>query len=132
MGLFASEDERAAKKARAAEAKFQASPVGQAIAAFERGDSFFQTRVTEETIKSSVMSPPGRNGSTNNRSTFTSTDVLGQIEEVGWRLEHASWVYVQTGQNTANKTLSEGQWVNVSGEVIGVYLFRRVGSANRN
>lgn len=54
-------------------------------------------------------------------------DLLGQIEQVGWRLEQASWVYVQTGQNSRDKFLASGQQVVVTGEVIGIFLFR-----NRN
>ena len=53
------------------------------------------------------------------------TDLLGRIELAGWRLEHANWVYVQTGQNSRDKFLSTGQQVVVTGEVIGIYLFRR-------
>jgi hypothetical protein len=51
--------------------------------------------------------------------------VLGRIELAGWRLEHANWVYVETGQNSRNKFLSTGQQVVTTGQVMGIYLFRR-------
>lgn len=59
------------------------------------------------------------------RQKLTRTDLLGQIEETGWRLVHADWVYIQTGQNSRDKFLASGQHVVVTGEVIGIYLFRR-------
>lgn len=59
------------------------------------------------------------------RQKLTRTDLLGQIEEAGWRLEHANWVYIQTGQNSRDKFLASGQHVVVTGEVLGIYLFRR-------
>jgi hypothetical protein len=62
------------------------------------------------------------------RQKLTRTDLLGQIEEAGWRLEHADWVYIQTGQNSRDKFLASGQHVVVTGEVIGIYLFRRDGA----
>jgi hypothetical protein len=59
------------------------------------------------------------------RRKLTRTDLLGQIEETGWRLQHADRVYVQTGQNSRDKFMASGQHVVVTGEVIGIYLFRR-------
>jgi hypothetical protein len=82
--------------------------------------------MTQETIQSPVFFDPGRDGRSNRRQSFSRTDVLGQIEEVGWHLEHASWLFVQTGMNSKDKVLSAGQWTNASGEVVGVYLFRRI------
>jgi hypothetical protein len=127
MALFKQKtpEEVAAEKARQAETDFRASPTGRALTAFERGDQFFQVEMTQQTIQSPVFLNPTRDGSTNRRNSFKQTDVLGQIEEVGWHLEHASWVYVQTGMNSKDKVMSSGQWTNVSGEVIGMYLFRR-------
>jgi hypothetical protein len=34
-------------------------------------------------------------------------------------------VYLETGQNSRNKFLSSGQQVVTTGQVIGIYLFRR-------
>jgi len=53
-------------------------------------------------------------------------DVLGQIEDLGWRLDHASWVFTETGQSSRDKFLASGQQTVVTGEVIGIYLFRNV------
>jgi hypothetical protein len=51
-------------------------------------------------------------------------DILGGIEEQVWRLVNSAWVYVQTGQNSRDKFAASGQQVVVTGEVIGIYLFR--------
>jgi hypothetical protein len=119
------EAQAAAKAGKAAEA-FRKSPPGQATEAFERGDRFFQIQLTQETIQSPLFLNPARDGRTNSRRSFNSTDVLGQIEEVGWRLEHTGWVFIEMGHNSTNKVMSSGQWVNVSGQVVGMYLFRRI------
>ncbi len=31
------------------------------------------------------------------------TDALGKIEEAGWHLEHASWVFIETGTSSRDK-----------------------------
>ena len=41
-----------------------------------------------------------------------------------WHLEHAWWVFMETGQNSRDKFLAFGQQTVVTGDVIGVYLFR--------
>ena len=50
--------------------------------------------------------------------------MLGLIERAGWRLEHANWVFVQTGESAREKLLG-GQQSVVTGEISGIYLFRR-------
>jgi ribosomal protein S27E len=40
-------------------------------------------------------------------------------------LLHADWICIQTGQNSRDKFMASGQHVVVTGEVIGIYLFRR-------
>jgi hypothetical protein len=54
-----------------------------------------------------------------------SAQVLGEIELIGWRLEHANWVFIQTGQTSRSKFLTTGQHTVTNGEVVGIYLFRR-------
>ncbi len=52
-------------------------------------------------------------------------DVLAQVEDVGWRLEHVGYVYVETGQVSRDKLLSSGQQVATLGKTVGHFLFRR-------
>jgi len=69
------------------DAAFWASPVGTAARAKLRGDRFFQIELDDETLSAyaeSAVPPPGRRA----RRTY---DLLGQIEELGWHLEHATW-----------------------------------------
>jgi len=54
-----------------------------------------------------------------------SADVLGQIEAAGWRLEHASWVFVPTGEKIRDDVLAGEKHTVVSGGITGIFLFRR-------
>ena len=51
--------------------------------------------------------------------------ILERIEAEGWHLEHANYVFRVTGSVSRDKLLSSGQQEAVSGEIVGVYLFRR-------
>jgi hypothetical protein len=127
MALFTqkTEEERAGDAARKAEAAFWASPQGKAAIAFERGDEFFQIEIPHSSVTGFTNAAFNSATKGKIRRNLTRTDLLGQIEETGWRLQHADWVYVQTGQNSRDKFLASGQHVVVTGEVIGIYLFRR-------
>jgi predicted RNA-binding Zn-ribbon protein involved in translation (DUF1610 family) len=87
MGLFSqkAEQERTADASGAAVQGSREKPQRRASQAFDRGDEFFQIELPH--------------------SSLSQTDLLGQIEDAGWRLEHADWV--------------------VTGEIVGIYLFRR-------
>jgi hypothetical protein len=52
---------------------------------------------------------------------------LSAIEAEGWRLEHADYVFHETGSVSRDKLLSSGQTAAVTGEVVGIYIFRRAG-----
>jgi hypothetical protein len=55
--------------------------------------------------------------------------VLGQIEELGWHLEHVGYVFVETGAVDRNKAFSGGTVTRTNGYVQGTYLFRAVQQA---
>ncbi len=139
MGIFVKTPEEQAEKARQkqeeaqqrAQAEWLASPVGKATTAYERNQGFFQIELDLNQVTRSAGFTGG--------STFTydgfgvkqhrgagHADVLSQIEAVGWRLEHANWVHIMTGQVSRDKFLSSGQEVGIMGVTVGVYLFRRV------
>lgn len=132
-GLFKqkTDEERAAEAARKAEAAFWASPQGKAAQAFDRGDEFFQIEIPHSSVTGFTNAAFNSTTGGKIRRNPTRTDLLGQIEEAGWHLEHASWVYVQTGQNSRDKFLASGQHVVVTGEVLGIYLFRRADARAR-
>ncbi|MCV7204658.1 hypothetical protein H7J71_21845 [Mycolicibacterium peregrinum] len=115
----------ASRAAKRAEDEYWASPQGRAVLAFKRGDEFLQMDIPHSSVTGFANAAFNTTTKGTIHRQLTRTDLLGQIEEAGWRLEHADWVYVQTGQNSRDKFLASGQHVVVTGEVIGIYLFRR-------
>jgi multidrug efflux pump subunit AcrA (membrane-fusion protein) len=120
---LAQEQERRAQAEREAQAKYLASPVGKAEAAYNAGQMFFQ-------LTTNISQIDGRSSDWNySQSTltkrFNATDTLGQIEEMGWHLEHVGYVFVETGEIARAKALSSGSVTRTQGYVEGIYLFRR-------
>lgn len=113
----------AAEQAARAKAQFDSSPVGKATAAFESGARFFQIEIEVSSLSGLASSFGSSNNTISHRGG--ASDVLGQIEEVGWRLEHAGWVFIETGATSTNRVLSTGQGTVTKGNVTGIYLFRR-------
>ncbi|MBO1756345.1 hypothetical protein [Allobranchiibius sp. CTAmp26] len=98
------------------------TPVGQAVAAKERGDRFFEVQLDAAQLKGAASAF----GSSDNKvhRNGSAPDVLGQIEEIGWRLEHVSHAFIETGATTTNRVLGTGQGMVTRGVVTGFYLFR--------
>jgi hypothetical protein len=117
---------REAARAEAAQQKaaaaYWASPVGRADAARRNGNAFFQI----ELEISSLAGTPSALGSSSNQIKHTGgrPDLLGQIEDLGWRLEHVGYVFVETGSTSTNRVMSTGQGTVTRGSIVGVYLFR--------
>jgi len=114
----------AAQQQAAAEEKARqtwlAGPVGRATSAKEANAEFFevQLEVGAHAGSASWGEASGR------RSSTSSADTLGEIERAGWRLEHASHVFVMTGESSTDRVFSTGQNTAVTGAMVGVYLFR--------
>jgi hypothetical protein len=99
---------------------FLATPIGAATAAKEARQPFFE-------IQLEVAGHAGRAGfgSTDGRRTMSSSAAtLGEIEQLGWRLEHAGYYFMITGETSTDRVFVTGQATAVSGVTIGVYLFR--------
>jgi len=96
-----------------------ASPVGLATAAKEAGDTFFQVQL--EVARHTGSAHFGM--LTGQRSTSSSAATLGEIEKIGWRLEHVGYYYMTTQETSAGRVLG-GQATAVNGVTVGVYLFR--------
>ena len=126
MGIFktATAEEQEAKAEEKAERKFAKTPMGQARQAFADGDQFFQVELPQSQVKGYVAAMIGA-GSYRAPEKVKGTDTLGAIAAEGWRLIHADWVFVQTGQESRDKFMASGQQVAIRGEVIGIYLFER-------
>lgn len=127
----AAEKERRAAEWQAEQERLQAdwkrrnypnSPVGRAEAAMQNGDRFFQLSIAVSELSGTASSF----GSSANefRSSGGAPDVLGQIEDLGWRLEHVGYVFIETGSTSTNRLLSTGEGTVTRGQVQGVYLFR--------
>jgi hypothetical protein len=97
-----------------------AGPVGRATTAKEAGAEFFEVQLD-------VGAHAGRASwgeASGQRSSMSSADALGEIERAGWRLEHASHVFVMTGESSTERVFLSGQNTAVTGAMVGVYLFR--------
>ena len=128
------EDEQARAQAAVAEqarqaaeardrAAWLASPVGAATAAKEAGERFLELQLPV----GGHLGQASWGTATGERTVTSSAAVLGQIEEVGWRLEHASYFFMVTGESSTDRFFLTGQETAVSGQTVGVYLFRNAG-----
>jgi hypothetical protein len=117
------EEEQRAKAEREAQAKYLATPVGKAEVAYHAGQMFFQLTTNISHVEGQ-SSDWNYSQSTRTRR-FNATDTLGQIEEMGWHLEHVGYVFVETGEVARTKALSSGSVSRTQGYVEGIYLFRR-------
>jgi hypothetical protein len=97
---------------------FWASPVGRAARARMRGDRYFQIELDDATIASYAEATTHEGGGRRARRTC---DLLGQIEELGWRLEHVSWWRVD-GNDPFTNGATPGRDPGAD-HVKGVYLF---------
>jgi hypothetical protein len=50
---------------------------------------------------------------------------LGEIEKIGWRLEHSAFTFVESGATTSARIFGTGEGVVNHGAVVGYYVFRR-------
>jgi hypothetical protein len=110
------------------------TPVGQADTALQSGQRFFQFtapvsqvsgKATDAGLGLLALGVPSFPSASSKTRRFDSTDVLGQIEELGWRLEHVGYVFVETGEVSRGKVMSSGGVSRTNGYVEGIYLFRR-------
>ena len=126
-------DEKAAKERAVAEEAFLRSPVGRATGARAEAAGFFHVELEmSEVGRSNLDLLGGYSGAPGvERKRAGHGGVLAQIEDVGWRLEHVGYVYVETGQVSRDKLLSSGQQVATLGKTVGHFLFRRAEPADR-
>ncbi len=99
---------------------FLATPVGAATAAKEAGQQFLEVRLEV----GGHIATAGFGTAEGRRTTSSSAAILGEIEAVGWRLEHASYLYMITGETSSDRMFLTGQATAVNGITVGVYLFR--------
>lgn len=99
-----------------------ASPVALARQTYDRGDRYFQidlvvsvTQVIEEqgSLRTGTYRP------------HMPADLLGQIEDQGWSLEHVSTSFVLHGTSTTMFGIGEESRSADHGSLIALYVFRR-------
>jgi len=118
-----------ADQARAAQeqrehAAYLATPVGAATAAREAGHQFFEVQLEVGGHRGSA----GFGAASGQRSATSSAEVLSQIEDLGWHLEHVGYYFMITGETSTDRVFITGEATAVSGVTIGVYLFRNTTS----
>jgi multidrug efflux pump subunit AcrA (membrane-fusion protein) len=101
-------------------AAFLATPVGAATAAKEAGQTFFETQLEVGTHSGRA----GFGSADGERTTTSSAVTLGEIEQLGWHLEHVGYYFMITGQTSTDRVFVTGEATAVSGVTFGVYLFR--------
>lgn len=104
-----------------AEEVFWKSPPGLALKAFERGDEFLQLELPHAGVRYNPLGP-ATGVAPAVHAGLTRPDILGQVEEAGWRLEHASWVPMPRRGVDPMPSCSSGE---ACPDVAGIYLFRR-------
>jgi hypothetical protein len=101
-----------------------ASPIERARIATEAGAKLFQIALP----LSRTSGQPGSWVGTKARVTpiEDAAYVLQGIEDEGWRLENVGYVYRSTTTDSTHGTIGSSV---VSGDIVGIYIFRRVASA---
>ena len=117
------EAEQRARAEQEARAKYLASPVGKAETAYNAGRRFFQIEMNVSEIEGKASD--WNYGQSTRTRRFNASDTLGQIEEIGWHLEHFAAVFVETGEVARSKVMSSGSVTRTQGYVEGIYVFRR-------
>ena len=122
MGFFASPEEQEEKKKKKAKIAFDNSPIGRARSAKTAGMKIFQVDFPLSTTKARVEAMVGAYADSSDTKDYS--HMIQSIESEGWRLEHANYVYRITGSSSRDKFMASGQQEAVSGEIIGIYIFR--------
>ncbi|WP_353115018.1 hypothetical protein [Microbacterium sp.] len=55
--------------------------------------------------------------------------LLGEVERIGWRLEHTGYVFIEGGSTSSARMFSTGTGVVNHGAVEGCFTFRRTTEA---
>lgn len=91
------------EKARQA---FFATPAGQARVAFEAGDHLFQCAIDVMSQQAIIVAMVG---STTAKQTNDPADILNSVCHEGWELVNGSFVFVEQGQQSRDKSCHRGR-----------------------
>lgn len=99
-------------------------PVDRARAAFENGDQFFQAQLVVNEV--TVIFPSMTTVDNRMNETEGLARLLGDIESIGWRLEHSGYTFMEKASIKGVVHGGRGAtWA--AGQTIGIFLFRRAG-----
>lgn len=115
---LAEQEQRAAEKEARA---FEASPAGRARAAAEAGDGLFQIVLSIAETNQRLQAVAG---TTKRAVTRDYMHVLDSIEAEGWKLEHVGYVFQPVSSQSRDRAFHSGEQTVVSGQLLGVYVFR--------
>lgn len=104
-----------------AAAAFWASPRGRARQARRAGRKIFQIELPVSRTAGEVFPFLGAQSST---ASVAADESLDGIELEGWVLSHAGYAYRPLASSSRDKFMFSGQQEAMSGEVVGVYVFR--------
>ncbi len=114
------EEQRRAAELERQRAQFDASPAGAATAAKQAGERFLELQLEVGGHAGSAMW-----GATEGRRTaHSSAGILAEVERLGWRLEHANYFFMITGETSSQRVFLTGEATAVNGVTVGAYLFR--------
>ena len=91
--------------------------------AHARGDALLQLQL-DVGLLTGERSTWGSAGNTMSSDDSTGY-FLGEVEKVGWRLEHTGFTFVESGATTSARIFGTGEGVVNHGAVVGYYVFRR-------
>jgi hypothetical protein len=98
-------------------------PVDRARAAFDNGDRFFQAQLIVNELL--TLTPSLTKTDSTVHETEGIAHILGDIESIGWRLEHVGYTFMEKAAITGVYSSRTATWS--AGQTIGIYLFRRAG-----
>jgi hypothetical protein len=102
--------------------EFLATPVGQARAAYERGDHVFQYSLDVMNQRPIIFTYV--HTQTKNRTTDPLA-ILNAVANEGWGLVNGSFVFVEQGARSNKALLTNGETTAILGSTVGFYLFKR-------
>lgn len=102
----------------------RSAPERQAWEAYERGDRLFQIELPVCWVQGWI----GVGAHASRVRHSARYDVLGAIEQQGWRLEHVAAAFMETGSSATKRVFASAgsTLVATHGAMVGLYVFRRV------
>lgn len=113
-------------EAKTLAAEFDQTPIGKARIAHKSGRKYFQITMDIEEVGRNLLNIMAHEMKTRTKDLGNDvSSVLTLIDDEGWELVSSGFVFRQTRQDSRDKLIVSGQQVAISGQTVGVYVFRR-------